>query len=130
TTFEVGDADHFTPVSVAFESVTTAGDLIAKTNSGDHPDLSTSTFRSDRTVNRYWTFVNEGLEFTNAALTINWVPEDVDEGAVATNFNVGNFDNTTWIYTPVQDQTATSIRTTEVTALNDMAVGESCTLST
>src|SRR5690606_12456652 len=77
--FEVGDANNYTPISVAFESVTVSGDLTAKTIASDHPDLSTSTFRSDRTVNRYWAFTNNGVEFTNAALTMNWVPEDVDE---------------------------------------------------
>ncbi|TXD76293.1 T9SS type A sorting domain-containing protein [Algoriphagus ratkowskyi] len=128
--FEVGDATSYTPISVLFESVNVSGDLIAKTIPADHPNLSSSTFRSDRTVNRYWSFINNGIEFTNASLTMNWVSSDVDAGANTDNLAVGNYDNNEWLYTPIQSPSLTSIQTTEVTSLKDVAVGESCTLST
>ena len=37
--FEIGDASSYTPVSLAFSSVTTAGNLTAFTTQGDHPDI-------------------------------------------------------------------------------------------
>ena len=36
-TFEVGDATRYTPVSLSFNSVTSAGDLSVSTTTGDHP---------------------------------------------------------------------------------------------
>src|SRR5439155_27103687 len=38
--FEIGDATSYAPVTVAFSNVTTAGNLIANTTAGDHPDIA------------------------------------------------------------------------------------------
>ncbi|GAA0878299.1 hypothetical protein GCM10009119_12670 [Algoriphagus jejuensis] len=129
-TFELGDATNFTPVSVDFESVTSSGDLVAKSISGDHPNLSGSGFRTDRSVNRYWAFTNSGVVYTNATLTLNWVEDDVDAGSITGDFKVGDFDDTTWTYPTVASPEPTSIQGTSLTSFNDVAVAELCTLST
>src|SRR6185295_10082683 len=50
-TFEIGDATNYTPVTVAFASVTTAGDLSATVISGDHANIGTSTILTTKSVN-------------------------------------------------------------------------------
>ncbi|MGC4036439.1 MAG: hypothetical protein QM764_10785, partial [Chitinophagaceae bacterium] len=41
-TFEIGDASNYTPVTISFASVTTAGTLTASTTAGDHPQIASS----------------------------------------------------------------------------------------
>src|SRR6185295_7085775 len=64
-TFEIGDASNYTPVTVAFASVTTVGDLTASVVSGDHANIGSSTINSSLSVNRNWTLTNAGIVFTN-----------------------------------------------------------------
>ena len=82
-TFEIGDASNYTPVTVAFASVTVAGDLTARTTSGDHPNLGTFTINPSKTANRYWTLTNSAVAFTNCSVTLNFVAGDLDSSSSA-----------------------------------------------
>lgn len=95
-TFEIGDAATYAPVSVTFASVTTAGNLVATTTSGDHPNTSTSPVTSgldvNNSVNRYWTMTNSGIVFTTYSATFNYVAGDNDAGFIAANYVVAKGD--------------------------------------
>jgi hypothetical protein len=54
-TFEIGDATNYTPLAIAFASVTTAGNLTASTASNDHGNIGSATFNPLKTTNRSWT---------------------------------------------------------------------------
>jgi hypothetical protein len=123
-TFEIGDAANYTPVSIAFVSVTTAGDLTASTTVGDHPNLATSNINSAKTANRYWTLTNSGIVFTDYSVTFNFVSGDLDSGANAGSFVVGKYSTGTWSYPTIGARTATSTESTGVTSFSDFAVGE------
>ena len=76
-TFEIGDATNQRQVTVAFGSVTVAGNLTATVSqsAGDHPSISTSGINSSKSVNRYWTLTNGGANhiyhlFDNAQFRI------------------------------------------------------------
>src|SRR5262249_26065294 len=124
-TFEIGDASNYTPVVVSFASVSGAGDLIASTTAGDHPNISSSTINPGHTANRYWTLTNSGISFTNYSVTLNFVAGDLDAGANTSNFIVGRFASSAWSYPTVGTKTSTSTQATGVTAFGDFAVGES-----
>ena len=47
-TFEIGDASNYTPVSVSFGNVTVAGNLTAKTTTGEHPNSGTLPRQSEQ----------------------------------------------------------------------------------
>src|SRR5204863_6761109 len=123
-TFEIGSAGNYTPVTVAFGSVSVAGDLTASTTNGDHANIGTSTINPGKTANRYWTLTNSGITFTNYSVTLNFVSGDLDSGAATSNFVVGRFAASTWTYPTVGTRTSTSTQATGVTAFGDFAVGE------
>ena len=128
-TFETGDVTNYTPVTVAFASVTTAGDLTASVTATDHPNLAGSGIRTDKSVNRYFTLTNTGIAFTTASLTMNWIAGDVDAGSTTANFNVGNYNNPTWTLPSFASPLATSIQATGISSFGDFAAGERCILS-
>lgn len=129
-TFEIGDASNYTPATVAFASVTTAGDLTVTVTNTDHPNLSGSGIRTDKSANRYFTLTNSAIVFTTATLTMNWVAADVDAGATTSNFSVANYNSSTWTLPTAASPLSTSIQATGLTTLaGDYAAGERCTLS-
>src|SRR5262249_45931125 len=71
--FPIGAATAYTPVDLAFTNVTVAGDISAKTTTGDHPNIATSGLVSTKTVNRYWTLTNSGTTFGTVDATFGFV---------------------------------------------------------
>jgi hypothetical protein len=124
-TFEIGDAGNYTPVTVAFGSVSVAGDLTASTTAGDHGNIGTSTINPGKTANRYWTLTNSGITFTNYSVTLNFVAGDLDSGANTTNFIVGKYAAGVWSYPTVGTKTSTSTQATGLNSFSDFEVGES-----
>ncbi|MFI5253741.1 MAG: beta strand repeat-containing protein, partial [Bacteroidota bacterium] len=72
-TYEIGSGTSYTPVQIAFGTVSGGGNLTAKTTSGDHPNLSTSGLNGGKSVNRYWTLTNSGVTFDTYSATLNFV---------------------------------------------------------
>jgi len=127
-TFEIGDASHYTPVDVAIASVSTAGNLTAKTTSGDHASIGTSTLDASKSVNRNWTLTSDGvLAFTNYDATFNFVTSDLDGGTNTNNLIVGKLDAGTWTYPTVGTRTATSTQATGMTSFSDFQLAEPAT---
>ena len=80
--FEIGaHAASYTPASVAFGTVTTAGELTASTTTGEHPAIASSGLAATRDVNRFWTVANGGVAFDTYSATFTFVAGDVDAGA-------------------------------------------------
>jgi uncharacterized repeat protein (TIGR01451 family) len=123
-TFEVGHAGNYTPVSVSFASVTTAGDLTARTTAGDHPNVGSSTLNGLKSVNRYWTLTNSGIGFTTYSATFNFVAGDLDAGVSTAALLVGRFASGTWTYPTVGTRTATSTQATGLAAFGDFQIAE------
>lgn len=121
--FEIGDASNYAPVAVAFASITTAGDLTARTASGDHANIATSTLDSAKTVNRNWTLTNSGIAFTNYGATFTFVAGDLDGGATSSAFIVGSYSGG-WTYPTVGARTSTTTQATGITTFGDFQIGE------
>ena len=125
-TFVIGDSLDYTPVFAAFGNVTTAGHLKASTVRGDHPEIGSSALQGARSVNRYWSFANEGVEFDVCDVTMNFVPADVDTSANPASFVIGKYDGS-WSYPTVGTRTEMSTQATGLTSFSDLAIAESNT---
>ncbi len=122
-TFEVGTASGYTPVTVAFGSVSVAGNLSVNATAGEHANIAPSRINSSKDVNAYWTLTNSGITFDSYSATFTFVSGDVDGGANTSIFIVGRYSGG-WTYPTVGTRTSTSTQATGVISLSDFAVGE------
>jgi hypothetical protein len=129
-TYEIGDGTNYTPVAVAFSNVTAAGDLMATTIAGDHPNISSSVINPAGSVNRYWTLTNSGVVFNNYSGTFNFKAADVDAGAITANFGVGLYNGSSWVMPPVAVAAPASTQATGITSFGSFAIGEICNAGT
>jgi uncharacterized repeat protein (TIGR01451 family) len=127
-TFEVGGPTNYTPVAVAFASVTTAGDLTASVVSGDHASIGASIINAAKSVNRNWTLTSSGIVFTNYDATFTFVAGDVDSGANTSAFIVGKYSGGSWTYPTVGTKTIATTQATGLTAFSDFQLGEATSL--
>lgn len=123
-TFEVGDSAYYSPASLLFASVSTAGNFLARVTPTDHPQADYSGIDTTKSVNRYWTLTNSGVGFTTATATFNWAASNVDAGANTSNFKTAAFDGTNWLLNTVSNPLSTSINATGCSAFGDFEVGE------
>ncbi len=128
--YPVGDANYYTPLSIA-GTAATAGDIVVSATTGDHPNLNTSLINPTKSVNRYWSISQvNGLTFSTAGATVtpNWNVADVDAGAITGNFAAGKYTSSAWTMPAVASPTGTSIIATvpASTIDGDYAFGETC----
>ena len=128
--YEIGDNSNYTPLTLVFSNVSSAGDLVAFTTPGDHPAISTSTINQAKSVNRYWTLTNSGIAFTNFAATLNFKAADIDAGASASAFKIGAYNGSVWSVPTVTATNATNTTATGITTFGDFAIGEVCNAGT
>jgi hypothetical protein len=122
-TFEVGSASVYAPINVSFASVSVAGNLMASTTTGDHPNIGSSNITAAKTANRFWTLTNSGISFTTSSVTFNFASADLDAGANTSNFIVGRYSSG-WAYPAAGTKTSTSTQATGLTAFGDFQLGE------
>jgi len=122
--FPIGTETFYTPATIAFDQVTTAGEVIATTTAIDHPELYYSGMNPNKSVNHYWTLTNQGVVFTTSDITFNWNSTNLDGGADYTTLLAGKYENDAWVLETITSRSATSIKSVGVTALGDFAVGE------
>ncbi len=89
-TYPVGDGTNYTPVTVAFTSLATAGNFTASTASpatpaGDHPDTTAGRSGIDpaKSVKRYFTLANPSASGTYNA-TFTYLSADIPSGLTPT----------------------------------------------
>jgi hypothetical protein len=123
-TFEVGDATNYTPVTVTFVNVTTAGNLTVRTDPGDHANIGSSTIIPTTTANRIWTFTNGGTVFTSYGAIFTFVTGDLDVSATPGAFVVGKYTGGVWSYPTMGTKTGTTTEATGLTGFGGFQLGE------
>lgn len=124
-TYEVGDNVYYSPASITLNGVTTGGSLTMVALATDHPNLNTSTIDATKSVNRYFKLTNNGIVFTDASVTLNWVASDIDAGASTANFKAGRYNGSVWSYPTIASLNPTSIQVAGLTTFGEFAIGES-----
>ncbi|MFA9391982.1 MAG: hypothetical protein ACERKD_19390 [Prolixibacteraceae bacterium] len=123
-TFHIGDASNYTPITITFGNVSTAGSVSANTTSGDHPNIASAHLDETKSVNRYWTLTNNSTLFDNYSATFNFLASDVDGGANTSSFIVGEFETGAWSYPTVGTKTSTSTQASGLTTFGDFGLAE------
>lgn len=125
-TYEIGGPSNYRPAVLDFATVSTAGDVTARVNAGDHPQLANSDIHPALSVNQYWTLTDSGTVFSTYDATFNFIGTDVDTGANTADFVVRRYDAgaDTWSDTTTGALTATSSQATGLAEFGDFAVGE------
>ncbi|MFP5041449.1 hypothetical protein [Parasediminibacterium sp. JCM 36343] len=96
--FEIGDTGNYTPVSLTFASVTTAGDLLVSTTTPAtaEPHYASFPLSKSKYLNRYWTLVNANtLAFTNYNGTFNYISADSIAGTNTSSL-LGSIYSSSW----------------------------------
>ena len=123
-TFEVGDASAYSPVTLAFGTVTVAGDLTVSATGSDHPQIGSSTLDASLSVNRYWTLSGPSVGFDQYDATFTFVASDKDPGVNTNRLVVESYASSTWSSLATGARSATSTQALSVTAFGDFAIGE------
>jgi len=128
TTFEIGDAvpANYTPATLTMASVTTSGDLTAKTIASDHPDIVNSFLYSDKSVNRYWNLINTDIEFSNSSAEFTYLASDLDAATNTSNLLAGQYTSSSWIYPTVETKGSGTIKITGLNSLGSFQLAEGC----
>ena len=132
--YPVGTASIYTPFEIPAGTVSTAGDIAVKTETGDEPNLASGTnprLIATKSVNRYWTVTSTAV-FTTAQVRMNYVSGDIDAGVTASNLKIGRYAAGGWSYPPVSGTPSTTqIASTNTNTLTDVsgnyAAAEWCT---
>ncbi|MCX7785729.1 MAG: hypothetical protein N2201_05835, partial [candidate division WOR-3 bacterium] len=122
-TFEIGTS-YYSPVTVTFASVNTAGNLTARAIDGDHPNIANSGINSSKSVNRHWILTNSGIGFTTYNAVFNFNPLDIDAGADPNNFYVAKKDGSSWSFPEIGTRTNTSTQALAMSSFSDFQIGE------
>ena len=106
--FEVGTL-NYSPVIIDFSTITTGGSLTIRTDNGDNSNIGTSILNASRSVNRYWTIVNSGIDAGNYEAMFEFVAGDMDPDANTNKLKVGKYNSGTWTYPTTINVDATHI---------------------
>lgn len=122
--YPLGTVAAYTPVSLSFDAATEAGYLEGSTTDGDNPQIATSIFDADLTVNRTWTFsVTSGLAVMLFDATYNWISADEDPGFDYSTAGFGEYNGSSWSYPAVTTRNPQSIVIEDLTGAGQYQVG-------
>ncbi len=128
--FEIGTAAGYSPVSVTFGNVTTAGKLTAGVTESTHPNATIPA----NTLKRFWTLTAAApLAYDNYSSTFTYLPADFNTGVTeATDeatLMVGKYSSG-WTFPAIGTRTpgaaadGGSIEVTGLTSFSDFAIGK------
>ncbi len=125
--FQIGGTLYYSPATISFATVTTAGSLIAGVTATSHPNVSTSDI-ADRNIPRYWTLSTPGsgaLVYSNATIAFNWNTADNFSPLTTTLLIVAQYNASSWSYPTVTGTTTTSsIQINGISTLGAFAIGQ------
>ncbi len=123
-TFDIGSTSAYTPVTITFPTISSAGSLNLSTFSTDHPNIGSACLSSGLSVNRYYSITNTSISPLTYNAVLNFVSGDVDASVNTSNFIVGLYNGTSWSYPTLASQTASSATVNGITSAGDLQIAE------
>jgi len=118
-TYQVGTATGYTPATIAFNSVSTGGNVSVSGNdgvSGNYPAALSSTKR----LARYWTAVNSGIGTFTADVQFNYFAADLTGGASETALRSYQFTSPSTTAYPTTGNAGPGVYTFTVSGVTDL----------
>ncbi|MBL0104229.1 MAG: hypothetical protein IPP51_11040 [Bacteroidetes bacterium] len=127
--FPVGTSTTYSPVSVFFSGVQTPGYLRIHSTDGDHPQIASSAIDAAKSINKYWTIENSGIDFTSSSnsanVTFNWASIDKDSPINLLNLSLASYNSPDWtVLTPGNLSSGDSVSAMSVTSFGEFQIGE------
>ncbi|MFN8589699.1 MAG: SdrD B-like domain-containing protein [Candidatus Eisenbacteria bacterium] len=124
TSYDVGGAATYAPVSVTLTGNAAAVVLVASSTDGDHPSLGSAPLNPARSVNRFWTLTPVGSPaFTSWSATMNFAAGDLDAGTNTAALLPALYSGS-WTLSTVGTRTATSTQGSGMTVFGDITAAE------
>ncbi len=122
--FEIGRADAYRPVSLTFNTVSTAGWLtgFVTAGNGTHPQLPLSGLDAAKTVKRWWSFSQSGLSFTH--YTGNFTFSSADVAGNTSAYQLRLFSGGTWTAPATGTRNPLSTEGSNFTGIGEISIGE------
>lgn len=122
--FNVGDDNYWAPVTLIFSGASGGGSVTVSTTGSEHPSILTSTMVDNLSINRYYTFTNHGVSFTNYAAVLNFNSEEIDAASNTAYYVVGQYNGFTWSYPSLGTRNPENIRATNLSNFGTFTVAE------
>ena len=125
STFPIGDAANYLPLSLASMNVTHAGNITVKTVGAEHPNIATSLIDANVDVTRYWTITNGGSLAATYNATFNYSANDPNVGANPAQFIAQDYNGSNWASATLSGTPTTTTATISGQAsFGDFAFGD------
>lgn len=122
--YPIGNASSYTPVNIEFIGVTTAGDLTVGVVDGDHPEIASSGLDGNRSVNRYFTFTDNGIVFESYSTSFVFDPFDFDANANSELFTARLWNGASWLIPASTTASTNNFDINGITGFFEIAIAE------
>ncbi len=119
--FEIGDNNYYTPAEITFQgSILGSGNILARTDAGDHANIYLSGINDLKSCNRTWTLTPTSLSgYTGISMKLNFNTADLDVSANLLSFTGGYYTGSTWM---IASSATPQLNYTQLTGLTGLGV--------
>lgn len=96
--FEIGDDTRYAPVNLSFTgNISAGGNILARTDAGDHPSMYLSGLDANKSCNRTWTLTPNSVNgFTSYSADFNFNLSDLDPSTNTSSLSASRFSGGIW----------------------------------
>ena len=122
--FPIGTGTTYTQLDLFVDNVTTGGYVTAHSTPTDHPNIATSGFNPNLTINRYWTVTNGGVVFDQFTLGLMYADADRDAGVIDNYLGVKEYSAGSWSDLSNSVNSSDYESVSSVTSFGDFQLGQ------
>ena len=121
-TFDIGDSNIYSPIGITLLGVTGIGSIDASVINSYNPDIANSGIDSTKSVNRYWSLINNGLTYTSYSTVLNFASSDIVPGVNTADMSIAKKSSGSWNLISATC-IATSCAATGLTSMSEFQIG-------